>query len=137
MEVWGIGVDMEGCLHARNVLGKKLRHLEKEAYKLAGITFSLSTAADIANVLYVHLKLPIPDGQNKGKQHPSTDKHCLDLLRYCHLSYLLSLLTKVNLLADCIAHIFSKPFYVGFGSISGMSILLFQSLKSIGHWQSS
>lgn len=96
MEVWGIGVDMEGCLHARNVLGKKLRQLEKEAYKLAGMTFSLYTAADIANVLYAHLKLPIPDGQNKGKRHPSTDKHCLDLLRYCYLSYLLTLPNEEN-----------------------------------------
>ncbi|XP_059592184.1 helicase and polymerase-containing protein TEBICHI isoform X2 [Vitis vinifera] len=84
MEVWGIGVDMEGCIQARNVLGKKLRHLEKEAYELAGMTFSLYTAADIANVLYGHLKLPIPEGHNKGKQHPSTDKHCLDLLRHEH-----------------------------------------------------
>lgn len=73
---------MEGCLWARNVLGKKLRCLEKEAYKLAGMTFSLYTAADIANVLYGHLKLPVPEGRYKGKQHPSTDKHCLDLLRY-------------------------------------------------------
>ncbi|GLU01406.1 hypothetical protein SLE2022_187150 [Rubroshorea leprosula] len=84
MELWGIGVDMEGCLWARNLLGKKLRCLEKEAYKLAGMTFSLYTAADIANVLYGHLKLPIPEGHNKGKQHPSTDKHCLDLLRDEH-----------------------------------------------------
>ncbi|KAL5850413.1 hypothetical protein ACOSQ3_008468 [Xanthoceras sorbifolium] len=84
MELWGIGVDMEGCLQARNLLQKKLRYLEKEAYKLAGMTFSLYTAADIANVLYGHLKLPIPEGHNKGKQHPSTDKHCLDLLRNEH-----------------------------------------------------
>ncbi|KAK9273993.1 hypothetical protein L1049_018807 [Liquidambar formosana] len=76
--------DMEGCLQARHVLGKKLRHLEREAYELAGMTFSLSMAADIANVLYGHLKLPIPEGHNKGKQHPSTDKHCLDLLRHEH-----------------------------------------------------
>ena len=82
MEVWGIGVDMEGCIQARNVLGKKLRHLEKKAYELAGMAFSLHTAADIANVLFGHLKLPIPEGHKKGKQHPSTDKHCLDLLRY-------------------------------------------------------
>lgn len=82
MELWGIGVDMEGCLQARNVLGKKLRHLEKEAYSLAGIKFSLYNTADIANVLYGHLKLPIPEGSEKGKQHPSTDKHCLDLLRF-------------------------------------------------------
>ncbi|OWM86638.1 hypothetical protein CDL15_Pgr015673 [Punica granatum] len=84
MELWGIGVDMEGCLWARNVLGKKLRQLEKEAYSLAGITFSLYNTADIANVLYGHLKLPVPEVGEKGKQHPSTDKHCLDLLRDEH-----------------------------------------------------
>ncbi|XP_039027780.1 helicase and polymerase-containing protein TEBICHI isoform X1 [Hibiscus syriacus] len=84
MELWGIGINMEGCLWARNLLCKKLRCLEKEAYNLAGMTFSLGTAADIANVLYGHLKLPVPEGRNKGKQHPSTDKHCLDLLRDEH-----------------------------------------------------
>ncbi|XP_058200647.1 helicase and polymerase-containing protein TEBICHI isoform X1 [Rhododendron vialii] len=84
MEVWGIGVDMEGCLQARQMLGRKLRYLEKEAYRLAGMTFSLYSAPDIANVLYGHLKLPIPEGSNKAKQHPSTDKHCLNLLRHEH-----------------------------------------------------
>ena len=82
MEAWGIGVDLEGCLRARHVLGRKLRYLEKEAYKLAGMTFSLYTAADVSNILYGHLKLPIPEGCSKAKLHPSTDKHCLDLLRY-------------------------------------------------------
>lgn len=84
MEACGIGVDMEGCLQARHVLSKKLRILEKEAYTLAGMTFSLYTPADIANVLYERLKLPIPEGHNKGKQHASTDKHCLDLLKNDH-----------------------------------------------------
>uniref|UniRef100_A0A803LBW8 Helicase and polymerase-containing protein TEBICHI n=1 Tax=Chenopodium quinoa TaxID=63459 RepID=A0A803LBW8_CHEQI len=81
MEDQGIGVDMEGCLKARQVISKKLKILEKEAYKLAGMVFSLNMPADIANVLYGHLKLPIPEGHNKGKQHASTDKHCLDALR--------------------------------------------------------
>lgn len=80
MEIRGIGVDMEGCLKARHILGRKLKCLEKEAYKLAGRTFSLSMPADIANILYEHLKLPMAEG-NRGKQHPSTDKHSLDLLR--------------------------------------------------------
>ncbi|RXH72631.1 hypothetical protein DVH24_012315 [Malus domestica] len=40
MELWGVGLDMEGCLQARKVLGKKLGQLEKEAYKLAGMKFS-------------------------------------------------------------------------------------------------
>ncbi|XP_057468034.1 helicase and polymerase-containing protein TEBICHI [Actinidia eriantha] len=84
MEAWGIGVDLEGCLRARHVLGRKLRYLEKEAYKLSGMTFSLYSAADVSNVLYGHLKLPLPEGCNKAKQHPSTDKHCLDLLRHEH-----------------------------------------------------
>ncbi|CAH9090445.1 unnamed protein product [Cuscuta epithymum] len=84
MELWGIGVDMEGCLRDREVVRKKLKSLETEAYTLAGMTFSLSTAADIANVLYNHLKLPMPKRDDKGKQHPSTDKHCLGLLRNEH-----------------------------------------------------
>ncbi|VFQ97668.1 unnamed protein product [Cuscuta campestris] len=84
MELWGIGVDMEGCLQGREILRRKLKSLEREAYTLAGMTFSLSTAADIANVLYNHLKLSIPKRDGKGKQHPSTDKHCLDLLRNEH-----------------------------------------------------
>ncbi|XP_024005041.1 helicase and polymerase-containing protein TEBICHI isoform X2 [Eutrema salsugineum] len=84
MELWGIGVDIEGCLRARNILRDKLRSLEKKAFELAGMTFSLHNPADIANVLYGQLKLPIPENQNKGKNHPSTDKHCLDLLRNEH-----------------------------------------------------
>nr|XP_043612753.1 helicase and polymerase-containing protein TEBICHI [Erigeron canadensis] len=83
MERSGIGVDMDGCIQSRHMLGKKLRYLEKEAYRLAGTRFSLYTAADIADVLYTRLKLPIPDGY-KGKNHPSTDKHCLELLRLDH-----------------------------------------------------
>ncbi|PIN15386.1 DNA-directed DNA polymerase [Handroanthus impetiginosus] len=79
MEIWGVGVDMEGCLRARHILGRKLKCLEREAYRLAGKTFSLSMPADIANILYDHLKLPMPEGY-EGKQHPSTDKHCLDVL---------------------------------------------------------
>ncbi|XP_065030525.1 helicase and polymerase-containing protein TEBICHI isoform X5 [Musa acuminata AAA Group] len=84
MEHWGMAVDMEACLRERHVLMRKLKELEKEAYKLAGMAFSLYTAADIANVLYTHLKLPIPQGRNKGKLHPSTDKHSLDQLRGQH-----------------------------------------------------
>ncbi|XP_057854248.2 helicase and polymerase-containing protein TEBICHI isoform X1 [Cryptomeria japonica] len=84
MENWGIGIDMEVCWKAKRVLELKLRELEDKAQMLAGVTFSLSTPADVANVLYSHLKLSIPGGCNKGKQHPSTDKHVLELLRNHH-----------------------------------------------------
>jgi DNA polymerase theta len=82
MEMWGVGIDMDACLNARHILIKKLKQLEKEAYELAGMPFSLHAAADIANVLYRHLKLPAPKGCDKGKLHPSTNKQSLDILRY-------------------------------------------------------
>ncbi|KAJ0251931.1 DEAD/DEAH box helicase domain-containing protein [Hirschfeldia incana] len=84
MELWGIGVDIEGCLRARNILRDKLRSLEKKAFELAGMPFSLHNPADISNMLFKQLKLPIPEAHIKGKLHPSTDKQCLDLLRNEH-----------------------------------------------------
>lgn len=99
MEIRGIGVDMEGCLKARHILGRKLKLLEKEAHKLAGKTFSLSMPADIANILYDHLKLPMREGY-EGKQHHSTDKHCLETLRYqiiiCICNCIISLSLKIS-----------------------------------------
>ncbi|KAJ4750728.1 DNA polymerase I [Rhynchospora pubera] len=84
MEIWGMGVDMDACLNARHIIIKKLRQLERKAYELAGMPFSLHAAADIANVLYKHLKLPVPKGCDKGKLHPSTNKQSLDLLKSQH-----------------------------------------------------
>ncbi|XP_015698275.1 helicase and polymerase-containing protein TEBICHI [Oryza brachyantha] len=84
MELWGIGADMDACLHARHIIIKKLKELEKEAYKLAGKSFSLNSTADIADILYTHLKLPAPKGCEKGKLHPSTNKQSLDHLRDQH-----------------------------------------------------
>lgn len=82
MELWGIGADMDACLRARHIIIKKLKELEKEAYRLAGKSFSLNATADVADILYTHLKLPVPKGCEKGKLHPSTDKQSLDHLRY-------------------------------------------------------
>lgn len=126
MEIWGIGVDMEGCFKARNMLGKKLRSLEQEAYKLVGMTFSLYTAADIANVLYKHLKLPVPEGHNKGKQHPCTDKQCLDLLRHQHP--VVTVIKEHRTLA--------KLFNCTLGSICSLARLSFRNQRYTlhGHW---
>ncbi|CAK9217649.1 unnamed protein product [Sphagnum jensenii] len=83
METWGVGVDMEACRKAQQLLNCKLRALEVKAQQLAGMPFSLSIPGEVAHVLYQHLQLPVPAGC-KGKQHPSTDKHALDLLRDQH-----------------------------------------------------
>ncbi|KAH9571445.1 hypothetical protein CY35_02G094300 [Sphagnum magellanicum] len=83
METWGVGVDMEACRKAQQLLNCKLHALEVKAQQLAGMPFSLSIPGEVAHVLYQHLQLPVPAGC-KGKQHPSTDKHALDLLRDQH-----------------------------------------------------
>ncbi|KAH6757052.1 hypothetical protein C2S51_038889 [Perilla frutescens var. frutescens] len=125
MEIWGIGVDMEGCLRARHVLGRKLKFLEKEAYRLAGKTFSLSMPADIANILYEHLKLPIPEGY-EGKQHHSTGKHCLDMLRNEHP--IVPVIKEHRTLA--------KLFNSTLGSICSLARLSMRAQKYTlhGHW---
>jgi DNA polymerase theta len=82
MELWGIGADMDACLNARHIIIRKLKELEKEAHRLAGKSFSLNATADIADILYTHLKLQVPKGCEKGKLHPSTDKQSLEHLRY-------------------------------------------------------
>jgi DNA polymerase theta len=96
MELWGIGADMDACLRARHIIIKKLKELEKEAYRLAGKSFSLNATADIADILYTHLKLPVPKGCEKGKLHPSTDKQSLDHLRYSHSFQLVILVSDVR-----------------------------------------
>lgn len=84
MESSGIGVDMDACCHTRQVIEKRIKALEARAHQLAGTPFALSAPAEVAHTLYKQLKLPVPPGCNKGKQHPTTNKHALDLLRYWH-----------------------------------------------------
>ncbi|CAM6130031.1 unnamed protein product [Calypogeia fissa] len=84
MESSGIGVDMDAFGDIRQVTQKRIRGLEARAHQLAGTSFALSVPADVANTLYKHLKLPVPPGCKKGKQHPSANKHALDLLRHQH-----------------------------------------------------
>ncbi|GKC30943.1 helicase and polymerase-containing protein TEBICHI isoform X1, partial [Tanacetum coccineum] len=59
IELSGIGVDMDGCIQSYYVLVKNL------------------------DVLYTRIKLTVPEGY-QGKNHPSTDKHCLEMLRLEH-----------------------------------------------------
>ncbi|KAK4388861.1 Helicase and polymerase-containing protein TEBICHI [Sesamum angolense] len=95
MEIWGIGVDMEGCLRARHILGRKLKCLEREAYKLAGKTFSLSMPADIASVLYEHLKLQC---QKAIKGNNTLAPTSIVWIYYCSRSPLLSIVLACMLI---------------------------------------
>ena len=48
------------CLVCRSPLQRSLQEIEKLAKEQAGCDFSLSSAQDVANVLFNVLKLPVP-----------------------------------------------------------------------------
>lgn len=62
VELNGIGFSHEECETQKVFMQSKLTALEEQAYLLAGRTFSLTSPDDIAQVLYLELKLP-PNGE--------------------------------------------------------------------------
>ena len=103
MELNGIGFSPEECNHQKDVLQSRIAELERSAYVLARHTFSLTSPEDIAQVLFVELKLPCGSetssarqsktlgpntrrggGGRKKIQHLSTAKDVLEKIRPLH-----------------------------------------------------
>ncbi|XP_022111115.1 DNA polymerase theta-like [Acanthaster planci] len=61
MELTGFGFSQAECESQKAVMQAKLAALEEQAYQMAGHGFSLTSPDDIAQVLYVELRLP-PNG---------------------------------------------------------------------------
>ncbi|XP_038044107.1 DNA polymerase theta-like [Patiria miniata] len=61
MELTGFGFSQAECESQKAVMQTKLAALEEQAYQMAGHGFSLTSPEDIAQVLYVELRLP-PNG---------------------------------------------------------------------------
>ncbi len=66
LELNGIGFSPEECTIVKNAMQKRISELEKEAYTLAHHTFSLTSPEDVAQVLFIELKLP--HGGESGKK---------------------------------------------------------------------
>ncbi|XP_072737364.1 DNA polymerase theta [Ciconia boyciana] len=58
LELNGIGFSTTACETQKQVMQAKLREIETKAYQLAGHSFSLTNPDDIAEVLFLELKLP-------------------------------------------------------------------------------
>ena len=58
MELHGIGFSSEQCEKLRSVLQDKMKELEAKCHVLAGRRFSINSPEDIAQVLFLELKLP-------------------------------------------------------------------------------
>ncbi|KFO30714.1 DNA polymerase theta [Fukomys damarensis] len=64
LELNGIGFSTAECESQKHIMQAKLDAIETQAYQLAGHSFSFTSADDIAEVLFLELKLP-PDGEVK------------------------------------------------------------------------
>ena len=95
MELNGIGFSKEECEILKQILQQRLLQLERDAYALAQRTFSLTSPEDVAQVLFLELKLPCPDSKQqkslgpnrrgrKKVQHLSTAKEVLEKLKLLH-----------------------------------------------------
>lgn len=102
MELNGLGFSDTESEHLKNILQAKLRSLAEEAYRLANHSFSLTSREDIAQVLFLELKLPHDGnseddhvtkrktlgvtrrGRSRGCKHLSTNKDVLERLKPLH-----------------------------------------------------
>ncbi|XP_040606761.1 DNA polymerase theta isoform X2 [Mesocricetus auratus] len=64
LELNGIGFSTAECESQKHIMQAKLDAIETQAYQLAGHSFSFTSADDIAQVLFLELKLP-PNGEMK------------------------------------------------------------------------
>uniref|UniRef100_W5MET7 DNA polymerase theta n=1 Tax=Lepisosteus oculatus TaxID=7918 RepID=W5MET7_LEPOC len=71
LELNGIGFSTAECESQKYVMQAKLSALESQAYQLAGHSFSLTSPEDIAEVLFLELKLP-PNGDISGQKNKKT-----------------------------------------------------------------
>ncbi|KAG9334257.1 hypothetical protein JZ751_008345 [Albula glossodonta] len=71
LELNGIGFSTAECETQKHVMQAKLAALEAHAYQLAGHAFSLTRPDDIAEVLFLELKLP-PNGDLNGLKNKKT-----------------------------------------------------------------
>ncbi|XP_077922636.1 DNA polymerase theta [Halichoerus grypus] len=71
LELNGIGFSTAECESQKHIMQAKLDAIETQAYQLAGHSFSFTSLDDIAEVLFLELKLP-PNGEIKNQSSKKT-----------------------------------------------------------------
>src|SRR5260370_41192794 len=67
MERAGILVDPDALAKMSHSMEKEVRRLEKEIWKLAGSEFNVNSPTQLAEILFVKLKLQPPARRGKGQ----------------------------------------------------------------------
>lgn len=81
MEMHGVLIDIQMLHSQSNELRQRINQLEREAYKLAGREFNLSSPKQLQNILYRELNIQMVNKTPGGQ--PSTAEHVLqDLARH-------------------------------------------------------
>ncbi|XP_023975984.1 DNA polymerase theta isoform X2 [Physeter macrocephalus] len=71
LELNGIGFSTAECESQKHIMQAQLDAIETQAYQLAGRSFSFTSSDDIAEVLFLELKLP-PNGERKHQGSKKT-----------------------------------------------------------------
>lgn len=77
MEWVGVGIDPDFFAEMSERLGRDLRYVEEEIYKIAGHEFNLNSPIQLREVLFEQMELPV---KKRTKTGPSTDAEVLEEL---------------------------------------------------------
>ncbi len=83
MEAAGIGIDAAALKVVAVEFGEQMKLLERECYDLSGREFNLNSPAQLREILFTTLKLPVK-GIKKSKSGYSTDADTLEKLAAVH-----------------------------------------------------
>ena len=79
MEITGIKVDKKYLEKVRDELEVKIKDLEKDIHKLAGVEFNINSPAQLSDILFKKLEIPYPKKVTNSKY--STNKEILDKIK--------------------------------------------------------
>ena len=95
MELNGIGFSKDECNQQKDILQSRITELERSAYLLARHTFSLTSPEDVAQVLFIELKLPC-GSETKAKTLGPNSRRAAGKKRIQHLSTAKDVLEKIK-----------------------------------------
>ncbi len=83
MEITGVRIDTAALKQSSEILTNKIETLEQEIYTYAGKSFNISSARQVGEILFEHLKIDTKARKTKTGQY-STTEEVLEKLRFKH-----------------------------------------------------
>ena len=83
MEITGVNVDITELKSSSDILTRRMNELEQEIFQLAGVTFNVSSARQVGEVLFERLKIDEKAKKTTTGQY-STTEEILEKLRSRH-----------------------------------------------------